>query len=67
MIHPTQIRQLSSAQLRQFRCFDMDCESLRCEDCPLGLVPTKVTLNNGREFTYRCAPAYASFFYGASK
>lgn len=67
MIQPTQIRQLSRVQLRQFRRFDMDCENLHCEDCPLGLVPTKVTLKNGREFIYRCAPAYASFFYGESK
>lgn len=63
MIDPSSIRGLTRPQLSQFRRFDMDCEDLRCNECPLGMEPVRVTLRNGNEFTYKCAPAYASHLY----
>ena len=61
MIAPELVHNLTLERLKQFRRFDMDCGNLECSQCPLGLVPTEVRLRSGRDFTYRCATAYASF------
>lgn len=63
MIKAEQIRGLSNEQLREFRRFDLDCGDMKCHECPLGLEPTTVRLRSGKEFTYKCATAYANFFY----
>lgn len=66
MIKAEQIRGLSNEQLREFRRFDLDCGDMKCYECPLGLEPTKVRLRSGREQTYKCATAYASFVYSGA-